>query len=88
MTELLERAFNEISKLSTQQQDEIAAWILERLAAEEDEDEAAWEARVVTEALGDALNPDGTIDFDKLDEHTETVTLEELFPEETADDEP
>lgn len=35
MTELLQRAFDEASKLSTDQQDEFARWILEVLADEE-----------------------------------------------------
>jgi hypothetical protein len=88
MTELLQRAINELRKLPDYRQDKYAALILERLAEEDMEDEATWDARVVTEALGDALNPDGSIDFDKLEAQTETVTLEELFPEENTDDEP
>jgi hypothetical protein len=35
MTELLQRAFDEISKLSAQEQDAVAAWILEELASED-----------------------------------------------------
>lgn len=53
----------------------------------EAETEAEWEARVMTEALGDALNEDGSIDFDKLDKLTVPITLEELFPEGVDDDE-
>ena len=47
----------------------------------EAEDEAAWEEAVVTEALGDALRPDGSIDFDKLNERMVDITLDELYPE-------
>jgi len=49
--------------------------------AEDAESEAAWEARVVREALGNALLPDGNIDFDKLDARGRIVTLEELCPD-------
>jgi hypothetical protein len=31
------------------------------------ETEEEWEERVLTETLGDALNPDGSIDYEKLD---------------------
>ena len=43
MTELLQRAFAEISKLSDEQQDEIAARLLAEL-----EDEQAWHDRLET----------------------------------------
>jgi hypothetical protein len=79
MSDLLQKAISEISKLPEQQQDVIAAWILDRIA-EETETEAAWEARVVTQALGDALLPDGSIDFDKLDAESEVVYLDD-YPE-------
>lgn len=39
MTDLLERAFSEASKLSSEEQDKLAAWILEELASEQ-----RWEA--------------------------------------------
>jgi hypothetical protein len=81
MSELLEKAILELTKLPEYQQDVIAAWILERLSQEDAEDEAAWEAGVVQNALGTALLPDGSIDFDKLDARGETVSLEELYPE-------
>lgn len=48
---------------------------------DEQDDEEQW----VEEALGDALNPDGSIDFDKLRANGTTVTLEALYPE--GDDE-
>jgi hypothetical protein len=35
MTNLLEKAFNEAAKLSRDDQDRLAAWILEELASEE-----------------------------------------------------
>ncbi|MFN8374874.1 MAG: hypothetical protein U0694_18595 [Anaerolineae bacterium] len=53
----------------------------------EDEEEAAWEEAVLTRTLGDALNPDGSIDFDKLRQRGKITTLEELYPEGTEDDE-
>jgi len=43
--------------------------------------EEEWEAEFLEEALGDALNADGSIDFDKLRMRTKPVTLEELYPE-------
>lgn len=44
----------------------------------EDKEEAAWEEAVLSRALGDALNPDGSLDFDKLDARSLTITLDEL----------
>lgn len=82
MTELLQRAITELRKLPEQQQDEVAAWILEKLV-----DEDAWEEQVLTTALGDALKPDGSIDFDKLRAKGQTITLDELLPEGIDDDE-
>lgn len=79
MSELLEKAFSQIRKLPEQEQDVIAVWILDRLA-DDAESEAEWDARVVTEALGDALLPDGSIDFDKLDAESEIVSLDD-YPE-------
>ena len=49
--------------------------------------EEEWEAEVLEEALGDALNPDGSIDFDKLRARGRTITLDELYPEGDEDDE-
>jgi hypothetical protein len=88
MSELLEKAIYELTKLPEHQQDVIAAWILERLSEEEAEDEATWEAAVMREALRDALLPDGSIDFEKLDAQSEIVSLEELYSEGDEDDEP
>ncbi len=76
MTELLQKAITELSKLPEQQQDEYANWILSKLASELDEE--AWEERVVSEALGDAWRPDGSIDFDKLHATGTILTLDEL----------
>jgi post-segregation antitoxin (ccd killing protein) len=59
-----------------------------RKIALDEENEAAWEERVVTEALGDALNPDGSIDFDKLRSTGIIITLEELYPEGDEENEP
>lgn len=76
MTELLQKAIAEISKLPDEQQDEIASWLLERLAA--DQSEAEWEEKVLSEALGDALKPDGSVDFNLLRSQTVVATLDEL----------
>jgi hypothetical protein len=43
---------------------------------EQIESEEAWETRVLREDLGDALNADGRIDFEKLD--TIHVSFDEL----------
>lgn len=72
MTKLLQKAIDELHKLPEQRQDEVAAWILEKLA-----DESDWEDVVLTNSLGDALNPDGSINFDKLRSKGKTVTLTE-----------
>jgi hypothetical protein len=47
-----------------------------------------WEEQVLSETLGDALKPDGSIDFDKLRATGLNMTLDELQPEGDADDEP
>jgi uncharacterized protein (DUF433 family) len=57
---------------------------LRTLLAQKRQKEAEWEEKVVTEALGDALNPDGSIDFDKLRARTVNITLDELYPEGSA----
>ena len=85
MTELLQKAISELSKLPEQEQDEYANWILSKLASELDEE--AWEERVVRKALGDALREDGSIDFDKLHRTSLSITLDELYPEGGEDDE-
>lgn len=72
MTKLLQKAIDELHKLPEQRQDEVAAWIREKLA-----DESDWEDVVLTNSLGDALNPDGSINFDKLRSKGKTVTLTE-----------
>ena len=77
MTELLQKAIAELSKLP--EQDEYATWILKSLAS--DADEEAWEERVVSEVLGDALREDGSIDFDKLHTKGTVLTLDELWPD-------
>lgn len=53
--------------------------------------EEEWEIEMLRESLADVLNPDGTIDFEKLDATSVRMTLEEFYPEgyeeEAADDE-
>lgn len=87
MTELLQKAIGEMTKLPEDQQDELAIWILEKLASPDLKTEEEWEDEVLTEALGDALRPDGTIDFDKLEATSLTLALEELYPEGVEDEE-
>lgn len=64
--------------------------VLESLldAYPDDEDDAEWDARFAESALGDALRPDGSIDFDMLDQMTTPTTLEEFYPEGDTTDEP
>lgn len=50
------------------------------------EDEAEWEAAIMRRSLGDALRPDGSIDFAKLHERWIPTTLEELYPEGADED--
>ncbi len=45
-----------------------------------EDDDAEWDARFAESALGDALRPDGSIDFDLLDQMTTPTTLEEFYP--------
>ena len=42
----------------------------------EDKTEEEWEERVLADALGDALNPDGSIDYEKVE--LIDVSLDEL----------
>jgi len=49
--------------------------------------EAEWEEEVVEEVLGDALQADGSINFDKLRATGLTMTLDELDSEGDEDDE-
>lgn len=44
--------------------------------------EEEWEIEMLRESLADVLNPDGTIDFEKLDATSISITLEEFYPEE------
>jgi hypothetical protein len=87
MSELLQQAIVQISKLPEEQQDELATWILEKLNSPDLKTEEEWEEEVLTEVLGDALNPDGSINFDKLRERGTIMTLEEFFPEGKSSDE-
>jgi len=53
MTKLLEKAFAEISKLPKQEQDALAAWILEELASEQRWEKAFGESRDQLAKLAD-----------------------------------
>lgn len=50
------------------------------------EDEAQWDEAILTQALGEALRPDGSIDFDKLEAGGIVVPLDELHPESDLDE--
>ncbi len=49
--------------------------------------EDEWDEADLKRILGDALNPDGSIDYAKLDERTTSMTLEDFFPEGDEEDE-
>jgi hypothetical protein len=49
--------------------------------------EQEWEEKALTESLGDAVKPDGGIDFDKLRGTAVTMSPDELYPEGDGDDE-
>ncbi len=51
MTELLQKAFAEVSKLPEREQDELAAWILKELESERQWDEAFARSPVVLARL-------------------------------------
>ncbi|MBC7870971.1 MAG: hypothetical protein H7Y09_09050 [Chitinophagaceae bacterium] len=53
----------------------------------ETQTEEEWEEEVLTKALGDALNTDGSVDFKKLRARGLALTLDELYPEGDGDDE-
>jgi hypothetical protein len=53
----------------------------------EDEQEAEWEAAMLLAVLGDALQPDGELDYDQLHQQTIPTTLEALYPEGSKVDE-
>lgn len=59
----------------------------ERLARFVDDDSEEWETTMMEQSLGDALLPDGRLDFAKLRARGKIVTPEELFPEGEAEDE-
>lgn len=50
------------------------------------EDEAQWDEAILTQALSEALRPDGSIDFDKLEADGIVVPLDELHPESDLDE--
>ncbi|HLF07991.1 MAG TPA: hypothetical protein VI789_01390 [Dehalococcoidia bacterium] len=54
MTKLLERAFEEASKLPVQEQDALAAWLLEELASERQWDASFAASADPLASLGDA----------------------------------
>ncbi len=81
MTGLLEKAIAEVSKLPEQQQDRVAAWILEKLASPDLNTDAEWEENALEAVLDGVLKSDGSIDFDTLRARGETMTLTELYVE-------
>jgi hypothetical protein len=81
MTELLQKAIDALQKLPARDQDDAAAWILERLGLSTVWDENEWDNQIASVALGTALSEDGTIDFEQLYAKGVTVTLDELYPD-------
>jgi hypothetical protein len=79
--DLIEK-LREIARRENRPIDDLVEELLEQY-----KDEAAWEEAVMEEALGDALNPDGSIDFNKLRATGQSITLEALYPEGSEDDE-
>lgn len=55
MTELLERAFNEVSKLSNTEQDSLAEWLLEELNSEAKWRKVFSESEDVLEKMADEV---------------------------------
>lgn len=85
---LPEELANDARKLDLLSSESIAELLQAEIERRRIEDEeAAWEEAVLTESLGDALNPDGTINFDKLRARGSITTLGELYPEGDSDDE-
>jgi len=63
MTELLEKAFSEVSKLPQQEQDSFAAWIIEELASEHRWQENFSKSQDVLERLADEAILDISVKF-------------------------
>ncbi|GIK67328.1 MAG: hypothetical protein BroJett018_51220 [Chloroflexota bacterium] len=73
-----------LDQLNREEIEEILVAARERLETMSEDD---WEASRVETALGDALLPDGQLDFAKLRARGKIITLEELFPEGDSTDE-
>lgn len=65
-----------LDQLNREEIEKILLAAQERLERLSDEDE--WEASHIEAALGDALLPDGQLDFAKLRARGKIITLEEL----------
>jgi hypothetical protein len=65
MTELLEKAFTEVSKLPKQEQDNFAAWIIEEIVSEHRWEENFAKSQDLLEKLAE----------EALNEHTEYMEL-------------
>ena len=48
--------------------------------------ENEWEEKILSEALNDAINDEGHIDFDKLRSRGTNLNLEELYTDEENDE--
>jgi hypothetical protein len=75
MTKLIQKALAEIQKLDASHQDMLAVRILQIIDTQDylfDDDDD------VGEVLNDFVNEDGSIDFEKLNVTSITLTLEEL----------
>lgn len=80
MTLLISREVEaRLKALAEQKEQSVEDLLIDWLQYIEDESDAAeWEARVMAEALGDALRADGTIDFAALETKSVVMSLEEL----------
>ena len=93
MSALEQELIEKITRLDPDRQRKVLEFVkrIENAPITEDsggyDDEDLEDVRILTEVLGDALNPDGTIDFDKLEKETIPITLEELYPEGVEEDE-
>jgi hypothetical protein len=69
----LHEVIEQVEKLSQEDKEQLLAYLQE---------EAEFEAKLVEQALGDALNADGTIDFDKIYQRGKTAQeLHHEFPD-------
>ena len=74
LREDLVEKLREIARRENRPLDDVVAALITEYQAE-----SAWEEAVLDEALGDAMSPDGSIDFDKLRAAGQTMTLDDFL---------